>query len=51
MGEALKDQDNFGEGELNLEFKVAMEKKGAQANIEYQFPGSLEGSSKMTPLQ
>lgn len=40
MGEALKDKDNLGEGELNLEFKVVMEKKGTQANTEYQFPGT-----------
>lgn len=38
-GEALKDEDNLGEGELNLKFKVVMEKKGTQVNTEYQVSG------------
>lgn len=36
----LKDKDNLGEGELNLEFKVVMERKRTQVYIEYQVPGT-----------
>lgn len=55
IGEIIRDKDSFGEGELNSEFKVVMEWKENQVNIEYKFPRisdrKLRGLSKTAPLE